>query len=227
MATFNLEKGASFNLEKGIETVHCGLFWDPVKGGDKIDLDVHCFGLGHQNGDSSLPYLVDDGSYALTYAFIRNARNPEGSMIKNPDGSFQSVDGAMVHKGDDRTGRGRAKAGGDHGMSSATEDEEYREETMIVLARLPAEIVEIAVWATIHSADKKSQHFGMLSAAGIEVCDAEDIEVCRYTLSAEFARKTAVQIASFLRQPDGNWRFQAIGAGSNAGLGDIINAYLG
>jgi len=49
MATFNLEKGASFNLAKGMET-------------------VHCFGLGHANGDSSLPYLVEDGAYALTWA---------------------------------------------------------------------------------------------------------------------------------------------------------------
>ncbi len=226
MATFNLEKGASFNLEKSIETVHCGLFWEPPKGGPKIDLDVHCFGLGHNNGDSSQPYLVEEGAYALTYAFMRGSRNPEGSMIRNPDGTFQSVDGAMVHKGDDRTGRGRARDGDEHGMTSATEDEEYREETMIVLARLPEEIVEIAVWATIHDGGRKGQHFGLLGEAGIEVCDAEDIEVCRYTLSAEFSRKTAVQIASFLRQKDGSWDFQAIGAGSDAGLGDIINAYM-
>ena len=44
---------------------------------------------------------------------------------------------------------------------------------------------------------------------------------------AEFAGKTTIQVASFLKQADGSWKFYAVGAGSNAGLGDIIQAYLG
>jgi len=225
MATFKLKKGGSFNLEKAIETVHCGLIWNPSSTGTSIDLDVHCFALAHIGGDASRAYLFGDGTHALCYAFVKGAGNPEGSLVKNPDGSFQTEDGSMWHERDDRTGRGGGRSRDDHGVTSAI-DEEYREETTIILSKLPAEIAEIAVWATIHDAGRKTQHFGMVSEAGIEVCDAEDIEVCRYMLGSEFAGMSAVQVASFLRQPNGSWLFQAIGAGSNAGLGDIINAYM-
>lgn len=225
MATFNLKKGQSFNIEKQIETVHCGLVWDPSPAGPALDLDVHCFALVHPNGDANRARLHGDGSHALCYAFIKGPGNSDGSLKKNPDGSFETLDGSMWHERDDRTGRGGARSREDHGVTSAI-DEEYREETKIVLAALPAEIAEVAVWATIHEAEKKSQDFGKVLKAGIEVCDSQDVEVCRYTLGSEFAGKTAIQVASFLRQPDGSWKFQAVGAGSSASLGDIINAYM-
>lgn len=225
MATFNLAKGQSFQIEKGIETVHCGLVWDPSPTGPTMDLDVHCFALAHPGGDANRARLYNEGSHALCYAFVKGPGNVEGSLKKNPDGSFETVDGAMWHERDDRTGRGGARSREDHGVTSATE-EEYREETKIVLAKLPPEIAEIAVWATIHDASKKVQDFGKIRNAHIEVCDAQDVEVCRYALGTEFAGKTAIQVASFLRQPDGSWKFHAVGAGSNADLEAVINAYM-
>lgn len=225
MATFNLAKGQSFKIEKSIETVHCGLVWDPSPTGTALDLDLHCVALAHPNGDPNRARLFDDGSHALCYAFVRGPGNAEGSLKKNPDGSFETQDGSMWHERDDRTGRGGARSREDHGVTSAT-DEEYREETKIVLAKLPADIAEIAVWATIHDAAKKAQEFGKVPNAHIEVCDAQDVELCRYTLGTEFAGKTAIQVASFIRQPDRSWQFRAVGAGSNANLGDIINAYM-
>lgn len=230
MATFNLAKGQSFQLQKELEFVHSGLVWDPPVSGPAYDLDVHCFALIHPGGDSNRARLYNEGSHALCYAFVRGPSNPEGSLSKNPDGSFETDDGSMWHERDDRTGRGGGAskhADDDDDGDSGHHGEGFREEFKIVLAKLPADIAEIAVWATIHDAERKRQDFGGVKNAFIEVCDAMDDELCRYQLTAEFAGKTTIQVASFLRQADGSWKFHAVGAGSNAGLGEVIQAYLG
>ena len=229
MATFKLTKGQSFQIHKEIQLVHSGLVWDPPEGsGPAFDLDVHCFALVHPRGDANRARLYNEGSHALCYAFVRGPGNAEGSLAKNPDGSFQTEDGAMWHERDDRTGRGTAQtADADEDHGGGHHDEGFREEFKIVLGKLPADIAELAVWATIHDAERKRQDFGKVKNAFIEVCDAMDDELCRYQLTAEFAGKTTIQVASFLRQPDGSWTFHALGAGSNAGLGEIIQAYLG
>ncbi|MFT4180519.1 MAG: TerD family protein [Rhizobium sp.] len=229
MATFNLAKGQSFQISKGIELVHSGLVWDPPEGnGPAFDLDVHCFALVHPGGDAGRARLYNDGSHALCYAFVSGPGNPEGSLTKNVDGSFQTADGSMWHERDDRTGRGgsshREDDGDDEGAGHHGEG--FREEFKIILAKLPADVSELAVWATIHDAERKRQDFGKVKNAYIEVCDAMDDELCRYQLTSEFAGKTTIQVASFLKQSDGSWKFHAIGAGSNAGLGEVINAYL-
>jgi tellurium resistance protein TerD len=229
MATFKLTKGQSFQLQKEIQLVHSGLVWDPPEGsGPAFDLDVHCFALVHPGADANRARLYNDGSHALCYAFVRGPANAEGSLAKNPDGSFETDDGSMWHQRDDRTGRGIAPEPDDDGdEGGGHHDEGFREEFKIVLANLPAEIDELAVWATIHDAERKRQDFGKVKNAYIEVCDAMDDELCRYQLTAEFAGKTTIQVASFLKQPDGSWKFHAVGAGSTAGLGEVIQAYLG
>ena len=235
MATFKLTKGQSFQIQKEMQLVHSGLVWDPPEGsGPAFDLDVHCFALVHPGGDSNRARLYNDGSHALCYAFVRGPGNTEGSLTKNPDGSFQTDDGSMWHERDDRTGRSAAAKPdpSDHGDEDDDDDgghhgEGFREEFKIVLAKLPADVAELAVWATIHDAERKRQEFGKVKNAYIEVCDAMDDELCRYQLTAEFAGKTTIQVASFVKQPDGSWKFHAIGAGSNAGLGEVIQAYLG
>lgn len=220
MASFNLNKGQSFQIDKGFALVHCGLGWDPSSTGPAIDLDLHLFGLTHRNGDANQVQLREEGSHALCYAFIKTLQNPGGSLKKNADGTFETMDGSMWHEKDDRTGRG---------VASGTDEDHVgmREESKIVLGDLPADIMEVAVWATIHDADKRKQDFSIVKNAFIEVCDPDDDELCRYQLASEFAGKTAVQVASFMRGVDGQWKFHAVGAGSNVGLGDVINAYLG
>ena len=231
MATFKLSKGQSFQLEKQIQLVHSGLVWDPPEGtGPAFDLDVHCFALVHPQGDANRARLYNDGSHALCYAFVRGPGNPEGSLLKNPDGSFETEDGSMWHERDDRTGRGGTAHGADDDDDDDDEGghhgEGFREEFKIVLGKLPAEVAELAVWATIHEAERRNQHFGKVKNAYIEVCDAMDSELCRYQLTSEFAGKTTIQVASFIKQDDGSWKFHAVGAASNAGLGEVINAYL-
>jgi len=134
----------------------------------------------------------------------------------------------MWHERDDRTGRsgGAAHKEEDRDADEGHHVEGFREEFKIVLAKLPPDVSELAVWATIHDAERKRQDFGKVKNAYIEVCDAMDDELCRYQLTSEFAGLTTIQVASFLKQTDGSWKFHAVGAGSNAGLGEVIGAYL-
>jgi len=223
MPTFNLVKGQSFRIKKDIELVHSGLVWDAPEGSTAaFDLDVHCFALFHPGGDAGHPRLYNFGSHALCYAFIRGPGNPDGSLDKKPDGSFETDDGSMWHQRDDRTGRGSPVAEEENGHHA----EGFREEFKIVLAKLPAEIEELAVYATIHDAARRRQDFGKVSNAYIEVCDMMDVELCRYQLTSEFAGKTTIHVASFLKQSDGSWEFQAVGSATNADLGEVIEAYL-
>lgn len=225
MATFNLTKGQSFRIKKDIQLVHSGLVWEsPEEGGPTFDLDVHCFALIHPGGDRTRARLYNFGSHALCYAFVRGPGNLDGSLNKRPDGSFETDDGSMWHQRDDRTGRGVVEA--DDDGDGGHHDEGFREEFKIVLAKLPSDVVELAVWGTIHDADKKRQDFGGVKNAYIEVCDMADVELCRYQLTQEFAGKTTIHVASFLKQPDGSWEFQAVGAATSEGLGEVIEAYL-
>lgn len=148
MATFKLNKGQSFQIQKEIQLVHSGLVWDPPEGsGPAFDLDVHCFALVHPGGDANRARLYNEGSHALCYAFVRSSGNPEGSLIKNADGSFQTDDGSMWHERDDRTGRGglikRSEPdddGDEDDHGGGHHDEGFREEFKIVLAKLPGEV---------------------------------------------------------------------------------------
>lgn len=101
---FQIQKGKSFVITKGVTNLYVGTSWDPQLKHDSeaFDLDLHLFALSQGKGYDS------DGSHALTYANKRSAKNPNGLLTVNPDESFQTADGSMYHKGDNKTGAGPA-----------------------------------------------------------------------------------------------------------------------
>jgi tellurium resistance protein TerD len=200
MATFNLQKGGKFAINKGIQRIRIGLGWDVAnKPGETFDLDASVFGLVHINGQ---PKFYGDGSHALTYANQDLRKDPK-------DKSLHTADEMMVHTGDNRTGTGQ----GDD------------EQIVIALAQLPADLVEVSVFITIYEAVTRKQDFGRVSTAYVRVSDEDtQQELCRYDLSHEFGGKTAVQVGSFVREGN-QWVFKAIGAGSTADLGAILEKY--
>jgi tellurium resistance protein TerD len=197
MASFNLQKGGKFQIAKGISKVLIGLGWD-VKPGKACDVDAHAFGcIADANGN---PKFYNDASHALTYA-------NKSSLKKNSNGSFQTLDGTMLHSGDDRTG----------GSSAAGDDEKIT----IDLDKIPADIVEISAWVTIYEPGNGT--FGMVENSYVRLVNEDSgVELCRYNLKNEFATDHAIQVGSLFRK-DGEWTFQAIGAGlADKGLEDIL-----
>lgn len=218
---FVLEKDDVFDFEKHLKSLHVGSYWDPATSGPAHDLDAHGVLLIHRRDDPNAPAMYGAGSHFLTYAnkTLVPATDEDGDIV-----GFQTADGSMWHSADNRKG-GDAGAGRNaHGGDAA---ETLSEEMMVDLSKLPAKGVEVAIWLTIHKAEDRGLDFSKIKGLFVEVCDAEDNELCRYQPTGEFAGFTALQVGSLMKKADGSWSFQAIGAGSKVGLGEIIAAYQG
>jgi len=195
MSTFNLQKGGKFQISKGIQRVMVGLGWDA---GDNYDLDASVFGLINVGGN---PRFYGDGSHAVCYA---------NSGLKKPNGTFMTDDGSICHMGDNRTGVGDG-------------DDEKIE---IDFSKLPVDITEISIFVTLYEPAKRGgQEFSKVKNSFVRVVDTEaNSELCKYQLRDEFAGATAVQVGSFLKE-NGQWVFHAVGAGSKAELGAVLEQY--
>lgn len=223
---FVLEKGDVFQIDKALTSLHVSTYWDPATSGPAHDVDAHAVLLIHRGGDPNAPVMYGQGSHFLTYAnkTLVPAQDEDGETI-----GFQTTDGSMWHSADNRRG---GEGGGGAGKLKFTHGYEHgermSEEMMIHLSQLPNAGAEVAVWLTIYKAQERGLDFSKIKGIVIEVCDAGGNDLCRYHPTGEFAGFTALQVGSLMRQPDGSsWVFQALGAGSNAGLSDVINAYQG
>lgn len=217
---FVLEKDDVFDFEKHLSLLHVGTYWDPATSGPPHDIDAHAVLLIHRRDDPNAPAMYGGGSHFLTYAnkTLVPATDEDGDVT-----GFQTSDGSMWRSADNRKG-------GDSGVSSAHgegHEEALSEEMSVHLSKLPAKGAEVAIWLTIHKAQERGLDFSKVKGLFIEVCDAEDNELCRYLPTGEFAGFTALQVGSLMKKADGSWSFQAIGAGSKVGLGEIIAAYQG
>ena len=195
MAKFQLEKGGRFQIDKGVRRVRIGLGWDA---GDNFDLDGSAFGLVKL--PSGKPMFYGDGSHAVCYA---------NTELKRPDGTFATVDGSIVHSGDNRTGAG-------------TGDDEV---ITVDLDKLPADVVEVAVWVTIYKAHERRQSFGLVKNSYIKISDVDaNADLAEYKLREEFSDSTSVQVGSLVR--DGRtWTFAAVGSGAGVELGQVLEQY--
>ena len=209
---FNLNKGGKFQISKGIGSVLVGCGWTPAaKAGEAFDLDSHAFALVHPGNspEQATFYSPSNGCYplALTYA---NA----DEMVKATDvgaKAFRSADGSMVHLGDNRTGVGEG------------DDEQMK----LALNQLPADVAEVAIWVTIHEAGKRKQTFQRVEKPYVRVLDSDSgEELCKYPLNEKFASAKSVHVGSLVRSGTG-WQFEAVGAGVEVELGEILGKYAG
>lgn len=117
-----------------------------------------------------------------------------------------SPDGAVVHSGDNRTG-----------------DRDGDDEIITVdLAKVEPAVVEMPIVVTIHDAEVRRQNFGVVSGAYVKVYNDETGAVlAQYDLNEDYSDKTALQFGSLYRK-DGEWRFQAVGAGFKLNLATFI-----
>ena len=121
-----------------------------------------------------------------------------------------SPDGSIKHAGDNLTGDGD----GD-------------DETVFVeLAKVNADITELVFVVTIHEAEKRKQNFGQVRNAFIRLYDQEtNKEVAKYELDEDFSKETAIEFGKLYKK-EGQWRFQAVGQGYNAGLQGFVDQYF-
>ena len=184
----SLSKGGNVSLKKvdpSIKKVMVGLGWD-ARSTDGNDFDLDC----------SIFMLNSSGKVRSDNDFI---------FYNN----LTSVDGSVVHNGDNRTGAGDG------------DDETVN----IDLARVPADVAKIIFAATIYEADSRRQNFGMVSNAFIRIVNDETgNEIIRFDLSEDASTETAMIFGELYRRR-GEWKFRAVEQGYQGGLGPLAGSY--
>jgi len=126
-------------------------------------------------------------------------------------GNLRHKSGTIQHMGDNLTGAGE----GDD------------EQIMVDLANVPAEYYRIVLVVNIYQAVQRNQHFGMVENAFIRLVDGRNNnEMCKYNLTENYSGMTAMIFGEVYRH-NGEWKFNAIGQGTNdPGLGELANRYI-
>ncbi len=184
----SLSKGGNVSLSKedpGIKQIRIGLGWDErATTGADFDLDASAF-------------LLDANG---------KVRNEQDFIFYN---QLKSVDGSVVHQGDNRTGAGEG------------DDEVIN----VDLEKVPAEIQKIAITVTIHESQSRGQNFGQVANAFARVVnDQTNNEVVRYDLTEDYSTEDAMIFAELYRH-NGEWKFRAVGQGFSNGLSGLATNY--
>lgn len=153
------------------------------------------------------PQPIDCDAFAL---LLNN-----GKLIDSKDivyfGNLTHRSGAVKHMGDNLTGAGD----GDD------------EQIVIDLNAVPAQFDRIILAVNIYKAYDRRQHFGMIQNAFIRLVDARNNnEMCIYNLTENYSGQTAMLFGEVYRY-NGEWKFNAVGQGTNDGsIGDFAKRYL-
>ena len=184
--SINLQKGQKIDLTKGgggLSRIMVGLGWDEAQpavqqsSGGILGLfkskpqDIDC--------DASAILCNESGKY-MDLVYYRNLR---------------LLDGAIVHQGDNLTGKGE----GDD------------EQIIVDLSRVNSTVGKIVFVVNIYQAATRKQHFGMIQNAFIRLVDMDkNIEICRYNLSDNYYGMEGLIVGEIYRY-NGEWKFNAIG----------------
>ena len=123
--------------------------------------------------------------------------------------NLKSPDEAVIHTGDNLTGDGDG------------DDEQIK----IDLNKISASVKEICIVVTIHESESRKQNFGQVRNSFIRIVDdSNNVELVKYELEEDFSIETAVEFGR-LYNKDGQWKFEAIGAGMKGGLDDYLSKY--
>ena len=184
-----LLKGQRVDLTKGnpsLDNIVIGLGWDVKRfdGGEEFDLDASAFLLNSAG----------------------KCRSESDFIFYN---NLQSVDGSIVHTGDNRTGEGDG------------DDEQIN----MNLSKIPQDVNRISLVVTIHDAENRRQNFGQISNAYVRlVNETNGEEILRFDLGEDFSIETAVVFAELYRHGN-EWKFQATGSGYQGGLASLVRNY--
>lgn len=123
--------------------------------------------------------------------------------------NLTSPDGAVRHSGDSRNGQ----IDGDD------------ETVYLDLSKINSAIQEIVFVVTIHEGQEKNQSFSQVTNAFIRLYNSETgSQIFRYDLNQKFSQETALEFGRLYKK-NGEWRFQAVGQGYNAGLQSFVDKY--
>lgn len=125
-------------------------------------------------------------------------------------GNLKHSSGTVQHMGDNLTGVGD----GDD------------EQIVVDLAKIPEKYDKIVVVVNIYQAKQRKQHFGLIQNAFIRLVDGKtNNEILKYNLTEDYSGTEAMIFGEVYRH-DGEWKFNAIGQGTNdSGISELAKRY--
>lgn len=199
--SISLQKGQRIDLTKdtGLTNALVGLGWDPIEqkqGGILSSLFGGGGGGASMDCDASVIMLENDKFKS------------KKDLIYF--GNLHSACKSVQHTGDNLTGEGD----GDD------------EQVLVDLKKVPSNINKLVFVVNIYDCVRRKQHFGLVRNAYIRVVNKNDgKELVRFNLTDDYAGKTCLVVAEIYRDGD-EWKFAAIGNGTNdANLSQIVGKY--
>ena len=185
----NLSKGQKVDLTKGnpgLKNIMVGLGWD-----------VNAF-------DSGVDFDLDASAFLVTTS--GKVRGEHDFIFYN---QTRSIDDAIEHTGDNRTGEGDG------------DDEQVK----IDLTKVSADIKKLVFAVTIYDAEARKQNFGMVSNSFMRVYNNDNgAEIARFDLSEDASTETAMVFGELYRH-GAEWKFKAVGQGFAGGLSALATQH--
>lgn len=209
----NLSKGQKVNLSKehpGLSEVVVGLGWEAA------DRQSSKPGKGFLRG-------LFSGLFGEDFISSGETIDCDSSVFLLKNGKLQSEEDmvwyhhlehptrAVLHRGDNLVG------------SSGKNDDE---QIVVDLSKLPQVYDRLVIVVNIYRAREKGQHFGKVRNAYVRLVNKRNgQELYRYDLTENYDGYTAM-IFSELYRHNGEWKFSAIGQGTNDGtIAELARRY--
>ncbi|MEG3904041.1 TerD family protein [Microcoleus sp. B4-C5] len=171
---------------------------------DAPGLKKMAIALGWQVTEAGQSYEIDVSAFML--GADGKLPNDKYFIFYN---NLQSCDGSVLQSIPDKNNRGQ----------------ENKSIYGVILEKINPEIEEITFAVTIHEADKIKANFSNIKNAFIKITNLDTgSELVRYELKENFSRETAVEFGRLYKK-NGQWRFQAVGQGYEAGLQSFVDKY--
>lgn len=125
-------------------------------------------------------------------------------------GNLKSKCGGVIHTGDNLTGEGE----GDD------------EQILVDLSKINPKVNKLVFVINIYACESRKQDFGMIKNAYIRIADnISQKELIRYNLTDDYSGKTALIVGEVYKH-NGEWKFAALGEGTNhTRISDIAADY--
>jgi tellurium resistance protein TerD len=187
----------------GVQLVKKGTRVDLTKGTNLSKLavalgwDTNKYAGGHDFDLDVSVFMVDENGKT----------RDEGDFIFY--NNLKHASGAVEHTGDELTG------------SAEGDDETIN----VDLSLMPPYIQKLAFVVTIYEAERRSQNFGQVQNAYVRVDNAASGEsLLQFDLGEDFSIETGVAVCEIYKH-NGEWKFNAIGAGYSNGLAGFVKDY--
>ncbi len=141
------------------------------------------------------------------------------AIILGKDGKYRTC----VYYGD-RSAEGRCVY--HHGDNLTGDGDGDDEQITVDLANITNKVEKIVFVVNIYDCISRKQDFGLIKNAYIRLVDeSTGKEICKYNLSDNYAGKTAMVFAEVYKK-DGEWKFNAIGHGTNdSSISELTRRY--